>query len=262
VERWDVDLFVDQLDLAAPVFVLGVLFGSFANVLAYRIPLRQSIVHPASRCPNCGHTLSMKDLIPIASWVVQLGKCRYCQLPISVTYPVIELGMGCAWMVSWLTSQNLASALTSFLFWFVLLTITGSDLRYRLVPNALSYTSFLLLVVCVPLSGAHPITFSLLGAILGFASVYVIHIGTRRRGIGLGDAKLYLCIGSVLGPWLALLSFVIAAFAGSIVGIVLTLLGRLSRKEPIPFVPFIAIGVAVSMFFGSEFLTWYRGYFL
>lgn len=238
------------------LFVLGLVIGSFLNVVAYRLPRNESIVFPSSHCPQCGHALSATELIPILSWMFLRGRCRSCHAVISMVYPLIELITATLFVLSLHISSHWSARFAWCVFWMLLVAVVGTDLRYKRVPDILSKPGAVLLLMLSVLCGVQPWKQAVLGMLVCYAVLMGIHVLSGGH-MGRGDAKLYLSIGAMLGPWFGLESLMFASFAGTIVGIVLRIVGFLGRREPMPFVPYIVIGVIVEVFFGEAINQWY-----
>ena len=266
--------------MEALAFVLagvgGLLFGSFLNVVVYRVPRKESVVRPASRCTNCGHELSAVDNIPVLSWLILRGRCRYCGTPISIRYPAAELLTAAVWILAVARREQLAPPgtppggvgwqLLAFLpFLWVLVALSLIDLEHKLLPNKIVYPSVLvavpLLAVTAALGpGLDPWLRALLGGIAGAGGFLVVAL-ISPAGMGMGDVKLAGLIGLFLGylGWGRLALGFFASFAlGAISGIVLMLAGRAGRKTAIPFGPFMALGAVMSALAGETLLDLYR----
>ncbi|QQE77011.1 A24 family peptidase [Alicyclobacillus sp. SO9] len=247
------------------VFAYGSVFASFGSVVASRLPQKQSIVSPRSYCPNCKRSLNFFELIPIVSWLGLRGKCRSCSTPISIRHPAFELLGGCLWVATYLYVPGWPQRAVFAVFWLFLLVLVETDILYMKVPNVLTYPGVLIFFILTVLTGIQSVKMALIGFVVNFGLLFFLSIGTRGK-MGMGDAKLYGVIGVVLGPWAGLLSLVVAAFSGSVVGLTLRAFKLLKKRQYVPFVPHIAIGVIVSVFFGSQLLNWYiqlvlyRGY--
>lgn len=241
---------------AVIAFIFGVVVGSFLNVVAYRVPRGESVVAPRSNCPSCHTTLTFVDLLPVISWLTLGGRCRYCRVPISVRYPVIELITGALWAATVLWLPNWHVRVAWAVFWALLVSVLGTDLTAMRVPNLLSLPGAGLAMVLAPLCGVHGWGQTLLGAGVGAGVLFAIHL-LSRGNMGMGDVKLYLSIGALLGPLESIESLVIASLSGVIVGYGLRAVGWMQRREHMPFVPHIAIGVIVVAFFGPSLTHWY-----
>ncbi|HLU23489.1 MAG TPA: prepilin peptidase, partial [Bacillaceae bacterium] len=237
-------------------FLYGLLFGSFYNVVGLRVPKKQSIIRPRSACPSCGRTLSFLELMPVVAYVIQLGKCKHCGKRISPIYPIMELTTGLLFALAYIKigwSFELVIALTLI---SLLVIITVSDLTYMLIPDKvlLVFTGiFIIELIIEPLS---PWWDSLAGAAVAFIMLLAIAI-ISKGGMGGGDIKLFTVLGLVLGVKLVFVSFFFANLIGAIIGIIGMAIGKIERKKPIPFGPFIAIGTIIAYFFHKEIFTWY-----
>lgn len=238
-------------------FLYGLLLGSFFNVAGLRIPNKQSIVAPRSSCPRCHHTLTAGEPIPVVSYLLQGGKCRKCKARISPLYPFVELMTAILFTISPLLvgwSKELVIALTLISLFMILFV---SDIKFMIIPDkVLLFFAGLFIIerIFIPLT---PWWDSLIGAAAGFFLLYGIALLSRGKGMGGGDIKLFAVLGLVLGWKLVLLSFFLSCFVGSIVGVVGILIGKVKRKQPIPFGPSIMVGTLAAYFFGVELLRWY-----
>ena len=237
-------------------FIFGLVFGSFLNVVAYRVPRRESVRRPGSHCPACHHALAPADLVPLFSWLWLGGRCRYCNALIAVRYPVLELATGGLFAATYLTVPSWGMRLAWWFFWLLLMALVGTDLTSMRVPNVLSYPGAAVAVLLSSVSGVLGWGVAVTGALSGFAMVLVIHL-LSRGNMGMGDAKLYLTIGAMLGPLYTVESFVFASLSAAVIGLALRLSGLIGRRAYIPFVPHIAIGVVVTVFFGHSVTMWY-----
>ena len=238
--------------------VMGLAFGSFANVVVHRVPLKQSIVRPASRCPSCGVELRARDNIPVVSWLFLKGKCRNCGARISPRYPAIEIltavlfGLA-AWRIR--PSSDLIAYLP--LLW-VLVVLSFIDLEHKLLPNRIVVPSFVagvaLLGIAAALGpGLGAWVRALLGAAAGFGAFFVLAL-ISPRGMGMGDVKLSAVLGLALGymGWPRLLvGFFFSFLAGAVGGIALIAARRAGMKSEVPFGPYLALGTIVSVLFGG-----------
>ena len=231
--------------------VFGLVFGSFLTVLVYRLPRRQSVIAPRSACPRCGMQLGAVDNIPVVSYLVLRGRCRRCGASISPEYPLTELATALLFLAAALTFDDTYVAAVVALFLAVMLAAALIDLRHRIIPNRLTYPSLLLGAAAVALMSIWIPGVRVVPAVVGmlsFAGPLLIVALVSGRGMGMGDVKLAALIGLVLGS-LGLTYVAVAAGAavllGGIGGVVALLLGR-SRKDAIPFGPYLAAGAMVA----------------
>ncbi|WP_370324258.1 A24 family peptidase [Euzebya sp.] len=244
--------------------VLGLAFGSFANVVIHRVPEGRSVARPPSACPRCGTEIRPRDNIPVVSWLLLRGRCRDCGAPISPRYPVVELVCGAlfagtAW---WLASADPPDwwALPAMgLFVWMLLVVTVIDYETRRIPNALTYPltpALAVLLVVAALANGEPgrIVDVLIGGAGAFAFLLVLAL-INPRGMGMGDVKYAAFLGLGLG-YVGLGAVVIGIFGafliGSVISIGLIVTRLRGRKDMIPFGPFLSIGALLALLFGSQ----------
>jgi len=237
------------------LFIIGLIFGSFFNVVGLRIPKRESIIYPNSHCPNCQSFLSWKDNIPVISYILLKGKCRYCHVPISKIYPITEFSVGLLFMFAAYEMETndlvISLALISLL---TLATIT--DIHYFIIPNKLlSFFMGLFIIIRV----LHPLDTwydSLLGFLISYLLILLLII-ISRGGMGAGDMKFLAVIGFLTGTKIALLGFMFAILLGGLYGIYLLIIKRKNKSNYIPFGPFISIGILISYYYHNEIISFY-----
>jgi leader peptidase (prepilin peptidase) / N-methyltransferase len=235
--------------------LLGLVVGSFLNVVIYRVPLRRSVVWPASRCPACEEAIKPKDNVPLFSYALLRGRCRSCKGHISARYPAVEALTGflfAAAAYEFGVGYRLLSALVLI---SVLIALAGTDLEHRLLPNVIvgpaALAGFALSVLESPerwwlylLSAV-----AVAGGLLALALVY-------PGGMGMGDVKMGGMLGAFLGPYAALAVF-LGSLVGAIVGGLLMSSGKMGRRGHLPFGVFIALGGLVTLFVGHELWDYY-----
>ncbi len=256
-------------------FVAGASIGSFLNVVIYRLPAGLSLVHPPSRCPHCAHRLKSYDNVPVLGWLWLGGRCRYCRHPISIRYPVIEAATGFLFVAIALLTPDLPLIIGYCLFVSWLVALAVIDLDTLTLPNPLTSSGLIAgLVFQGSLGWWHEPTLAgigsqlmigVVGAVLGIWLFDVItlvgSIAFGQTAMGGGDAKLAAMMGAWLGWKLLLLSGFLACMLGAIVGGGAIALKLLSRRQPIPFGPFLALGAVLSLLFGNALLTAYVQFF-
>jgi leader peptidase (prepilin peptidase)/N-methyltransferase len=262
--------------------LLGLLLGSFFNVCIYRIPEGKSIVHPPSACPKCGHQLQPLDLIPIASWFFLGGKCRYCKEPVSPRYALVELLTAITFLVIYLRYGLSMNTLALLVLMSVLIIVFFIDLDHMIIPDELVLTGLVagaLLYVyqlLAPSRGWPAFTLQgapgtvrwfepLLGMVSSAAILFVVAligliIYKNDGAMGMGDVKVFLPIGLILGWRLSLLTLFGAIMLGGISGVILLVFKLKDRKAAIPFGPFIIVSAFIMSLFGYQLLNWYLGY--
>jgi leader peptidase (prepilin peptidase) / N-methyltransferase len=237
-------------------FIVGLVLGSFFNVVGLRVPKQESIIHPRSHCTICNRNLSPVELVPFFSYIFQAGKCKGCHTKISLIYPIMELVTAFLFAISfykfgWSPELVISISLSS-----LLVIITISDMKYMIIPNKILifFTGvFVVLRIFFPLE---PWWDTLLGGIIGFLLLFLIAV-VSKGGMGGGDIKLFAVLGILLGWKEVLLAFFFATFLGATIGIILLITGKVARKQKIPFAPFIAGGALLVYFFGQSFIKWY-----
>ncbi|MCX8032791.1 MAG: prepilin peptidase [Thermoleophilia bacterium] len=235
--------------------ILGLVIGSFLNVVVYRLPLNRSIVTPRSSCPACGHPIRWYDNIPIASWVILKGRCRDCKARISLRYPLVEaLTMIFFVLSSWRFGLT-GRVFVAWAFCAALIAISLIDLDHMIIPNRIVLPGAAIgLAASIALAPARWWVY--LVSAVGSAAFMFILVLIWPGGMGMGDVKMALFMGAVLGP--SVLVALFAAFLfGSVVGVSLIAMRKASRKSRLPFGPFLALGSLIGLFFGEAILHAY-----
>jgi len=250
--------------LAVLVAALGLAVGSFLNVVIWRVPRGESVVAPRSACPRCGVPIAARDNIPVVSWLVLRGRGRCCREPISIRYPLVELGTAVAFAAVALWA-GWSSSLPAWLYLAALsIALAAIDLDFRRLPDVIVKPSYVVLGV---LLGAGAILAGeprrLVGAAVGAAAVfafYLLIVLVYPPGMGWGDVKLSGMIGMALG-WLGWAALAVGAFAGflvgGLVGVALLLAGATGRKGKIPYGPWMIVGTWVGAVWGPPLASWY-----
>jgi leader peptidase (prepilin peptidase) / N-methyltransferase len=276
--------------IAATVFVLGLLIGSFLNVCILRIPREESIVLPASHCPACNAKIQPYDNIPVASWLILGGRCRNCKVSISWQYPIVELLTGLLFLSCYLcfgrnvedwTGVVLVAKWCVFAAILVILTIT--DIRERILPDKVNFLglgiglalSFFLapmdgtaawisrrLFDLPPPDAALAFGDALLGAAVASGLLWLVAEGyfrlRGREGMGLGDVKMMLMAGAFLGVQRGLLTILVGSLLGSVIGAAVIAIAKKDSDFELPFGTFLGAAAMLVVFFGSPALAWYR----
>ena len=244
-------------------FILGAVVGSFANVLIYRLPRRESIVSPGSHCPGCGKPIRWFDNIPLISYLILRGRCRSCGEIIPWRYPAVEMVNGLLYLGLAMRFGAGTAALVLAPFVTALLVITFIDMDHRIIPNVISYPGMAAGLGLSFLAGFPRPLDSVIGLLVGGGFLYLVATGyyliTKREGMGMGDVKLLGMIGAYLG-WQALpVTILLAAVTGSVIGLVAMRVQSEDRTYAVPFGPFLALGALAHIFFGKELILWYLG---
>jgi leader peptidase (prepilin peptidase) / N-methyltransferase len=236
---------------------VGAATGSFLNVVAYRLPRGDSLVHPRSRCPGCGTTIKAYDNVPVIAWVLLRGRCRSCHAPISARYPVVE-GLTAALAVAIvLTKHSLASAALGLALLIVLVPVALIDLDHRIIPNRITLPAAIAAIAIG--AGLRPsgLPEQLIAGAAGGGFLLLFALA-YPRGMGMGDVKLAAVLGLYLGRSVAV-ALLAGVLAATIVGAgVIAKKGvEEGRKTAVPFGPFLAFGGIVALFAGPPILAWY-----
>jgi len=261
----------------ATVFILGASMGSFLNVCISRWPAELSVVSPRSRCPRCERPIAWHENIPVLSWLLLRGKCRGCQLPISMQYPVVELLVALGWVGSVLHFGVTFEAIRVAVFGTVLFGIAVTDAKHYLIPDGFTLTG-LVLVFAAAIGGLFLNETSLfatpwaafLGACVGAGAITIIgwlaEVAMKREAMGFGDTTLMAVVGAALGPERALLTIIGGAFVGAtffllVVGPMIWVKSRRNGTEfafpDVPFGVFLAPAAMLALLWGDRLIAWY-----
>lgn len=246
--------------------VLGLVIGSFLNVVIWRVPRGESIASPPSHCPSCGNPVRPRDNVPVVSWLLLRGRCRDCKTQISRRYPLVELATGVVFAVM-AVRFGFDAVLPAFLYLAAVgVALWMIDLDVKRLPNAIVLPSYI--VAAVLLTGASAVTGEwgdLLRAVLGMAALYGFYFALAfiyPAGMGFGDVKLAGVLGLYLG-YLGWGEVVTGAFLGflfgGVVGIGLMVVRKAGRKSQIPFGPFMLAGALVAILWGGALADLYLG---
>jgi leader peptidase (prepilin peptidase)/N-methyltransferase len=248
-------------ELAA--FILGACIGSFLNVCIYRVPLAKSIVTPGSMCPHCGNPIRFYDNIPIFSYLWLRGRCRQCQAPVSLRYPLVELLTALLFTAVVIRFGVSVAAAIYMAFSAAMVTITFIDIDHRIIPDRISLPGIplcFLAALALPDMGWKA---ALIGILVGGGTLFVVAWGysmlTGKEGMGGGDIKLLAMIGALLGWQGVVFTIFLASLLGTVVGLGIMLYARSNMKLAVPFGPFLAAGALAFIFVGPELVTWYFG---
>lgn len=248
--------------LPSYIFILGLLIGSFLNVCIYRIPKGESVVLPPSHCTNCGNEIKWYDLVPVISYIFLRGKCRYCKEEISLRYPFIELITGVIFLALYI-EYGLSFTFLKYIILVVFLIVIGmidfdtTDVYFSTTISGSVTGAILVMVGFFYSHGSFSadIVPYILGAAVGGGTIAIIILITG--GMGWGDAEICLLCGIFLGFKYTLVMLFLAFIIGAVIGIILVITKRKSRKDYIPFGPFIALAGIISILFGEKLFVWY-----
>jgi len=244
--------------------IFGLLFGSFANVCVHRIPRRESVVSPGSKCPHCHKNIVWYDNIPVISWLLLKRKCRYCKNPISWRYPMLELSMALIWgLIAWhypLTPYPSLFFIQALVLVSMLWVLTLIDLETFLLPDVITLPGIVIGLLFAWQAGY--IIDATLGALIGYAVFWLVArmflLTTGREGMGQGDFKLLAMLGAFMGwqalPFIILLSSV----TGAIIGSVSLIVAKKGLQTEIPYGPYLAAAGIIWFFWAEPILHWYQ----
>jgi leader peptidase (prepilin peptidase) / N-methyltransferase len=240
----------------------GLIVGSFANVVVFRLPRGESLVWPGSRCPACRAPIRWYDNIPLLSYLALRGRCRACGQGISRRYPLVEALTAAVFVQSVLVFGVTLRAVASIVLATLLLIVFFIDLDHYIIPNKITYPGTVAgLVFTAALAGWRAAAAAALtGIALGAFFVLINALSARvlgEEGMGMGDAKLAVMIGAFLGWPIGMVAILLGVFAGGAIGIGLLALRLKGRREHIPFGPALAAGAAAALWWGPGLMHWY-----
>ncbi|HYW29904.1 MAG TPA: prepilin peptidase [Gemmatimonas sp.] len=265
------------LMLLLPAFVVGASIGSFLNVCIARWPADLSVIRPRSRCPKCERPIAWSENIPVVGWLLLRGKCRGCELPISIQYPAVELLVALGWVTCVLYFGPTFEALRVAVFGTVLLGIAVTDAKHYLIPDGFTVTGLVLVLVATLANffigeSSHFATPgpAILGACVGAGAITIIgwlaEVAMKREAMGFGDTTLMAVVGAALGPERALLTIVGGAAVGAVffvifVGPVVWIRSRRTGEEfafpDVPFGVFLAPAAMLALLWGDQAIVRY-----
>ena len=248
------------MNVAAAAFVLApaLALGSFLNVVVARVPARRSILRPPSSCGSCSREILWRDNIPVLSYVLLKGRCRHCEAPISVLYPLVELVAAALIVACVAVFGPTPEAALAAGFCAVLVTLSAIDIQLRIVPNRIVLPAAAVALVLHTAIDPSP---EWVVSALAAAGLLFVVVLAHPKGLGMGDVKLALLLGAVLGASVSV-ALMLGLFAALVPAAVLVSRhGAAARKMGVPLVPFLASGAVVSLFLGERILDAYLGLF-
>jgi leader peptidase (prepilin peptidase)/N-methyltransferase len=238
-------------------FLLGAVIGSFLNVVIYRLPEGISLVSPGSRCPQCGNAIRWYHNVPVLGWLVLRGRCRDCGEPISWRYPFVEALTGSLFLAAFVVEGLEPHTLLTMAFFAALVAVTFIDIDHFRIPDKIVLPGAVIGLVCsIALDPSHWWEY-LVAAVGGAAFLLVLGL-IWSGGMGMGDVKMALMMGAVLGSSIVV-AFFVAFLVGGVGGILLIALGIKGRKDRIPFGPYLAIGSVAAALVGDQIIEAYLG---
>lgn len=254
------------------IFILGLVVGSFLNVLIDRIPRDESILYGRSYCEHCKHKLAWYDLIPLLSFLILRGKCRHCLSHISFYYPFVELITGIFFLLIYNFSSGAGfsfvqqfsnySLLTLTYYLFItsaLIVIFFTDLKYGIIPDKILYPSIIISFLYIILNTKYLILPNLISGVAAFFFFLIIYLITKGRGMGFGDVKLVFFMGIFLGSPKIIYALYLAFLTGAFISLILILCGQKNMKSIIPFGPFLVFSTFIVLFFQEKIMQFFSG---
>lgn len=238
------------------LFLLGIVFGSFTNVLIDRLPRKESFLADRSYCEHCKHQLKWFDLCPLFSYLTLKGKCRYCHAPIPARLFLVEFLTGLSFVIVYLANPLLPISvlLLYFLSIIVLIAIFFIDYYHQIIPDSLLIFLLLITITILVLQNA-PILSNLVTGTVSFLAFFILFALTKGRGIGFGDVKFAFVIGLLLGFPSALIAFYAAFLTGAFISIILIVAKKKKfHGDTIAFGPFLVIGIGIAALFSHEII--------
>jgi len=269
------------------IFILGTVLGSFYNVCIYRLPLEMSVAYPPSRCSSCNHRLNYLDMIPIFSYFMLRGKCRYCKVKISPRYAIVELLTGLLFLLTYMQIGLKVELIFFLIFISFLIIITFIDIDHRIILDRFFLFGMILtlaylftpLITNISFSNSifseanniHtikdiPFKSSLIGALIGGGSLLLVDLIGRlvykKESIGLGDVKLMMWVGAFLGVKGVSVALLLAIWTAAIIGIIILRRnnGEKESDKYMPFGPFLSLGSLISLLFADKIINWYLSF--
>lgn len=239
------------------LILLGLIIGSFLNVLIYRMPIGKSIVKPRSYCPQCKKPIKFYDNIPVISFIILEGKCRGCKAKISLQYPLVEIFTAFTFWISYSFYFSISPIYTLFtiIFLCIMVVLAIIDFKHMILPDELTIGGgvlFLIYSFFNPLITYKDAFISAFGSALVFTLLYFFYLKVRKiEGLGFGDVKMMILLGAFLGVNRLLIALLLASLSGVIVGFIFIIFKGKDLKTKLPFGTFLGLGAYVSVFWGD-----------
>jgi leader peptidase (prepilin peptidase) / N-methyltransferase len=241
--------------------VLGLIVGSFLNVVIHRLPLGESIVSPPSRCPSCGARIGPMDNVPVVSWIVLGGRCRSCRARISARYPLVELANAVLWILVLRSAPSWGDAATGAFLVSSCLALLAIDYDFQILPDWITLPGIAAGLALSFVSVRRTPLEAVLGAALGAGGLFLLAFTYEKiagqEGMGLGDVKMLGMIGAFLGWKAVIVTIMLASMSGALVGVILLVARKGDKQYPLPFGTFLSAAALVASFFGDAWMDWY-----
>jgi leader peptidase (prepilin peptidase)/N-methyltransferase len=241
------------------IFVIGLLIGSFLNVVIYRMNDLHTVLATRSHCPHCKKEIKWYDLIPFVSFIILKTKCRSCGKPISWQYPLVELGTALIFMTLYLQFGNHFYTYFLMLISCFLIVIFVYDLLFSLIPDEMLWPAVIISAIYIAFTGGANILMSVYGVITTVGFLGIIYLLGKGKWMGLGDVKLAILLGLVTPFPSVFITLFFAFVIGSIYGLIMIAYKQKTFKSEVPFGPFLIVGLYISLFWGQKIIDWYLG---
>lgn len=243
------------------IIAFGLVWGSFLNVVIYRLPRGKSIVKPPSSCPHCQKRIKFYDNIPLLSYILLQGKCRYCQHKISFTYPLVEFLTPSCFVLLYVHYSLSFYFFASCLFTSALIVLCFIDFYHQILPDEITLPGLTLALIYSLFRPDLSLTQALVGAVVGSGFLLFIYgayyLLRRKEGLGMGDVTMMLMVGAYLGWLQAFFTLILASLAGALVGVFFILFKKKNLQYSLPFGTFLAPAAFFSLLWGEKILRAY-----
>jgi len=243
------------------IIAFGLVWGSFLNVVIYRLPRGKSIIKPPSSCPHCQKRIKFYDNIPLLSYILLKGKCRYCQQKISFTYPLVEFLTPSCFVLLYVHYSLIFYFFASCLFTSALIALCFIDFYHQILPDEITLPGLTLALIYSLFRPDLSLNQALVGAVVGSGFLLFIYgayyLLRRKEGLGMGDVTMMLMVGAYLGWLQAFFTLILASLAGALVGVFFILFKKKNLQYSLPFGTFLAPAAFFSLLWGEKILRAY-----
>lgn len=249
------------------IIIIGLVWGSFLNVVIYRLPRGLSLVKPPSSCPKCGRRIKWYDNIPVLSYILLGGKCRFCGAKISVVYPLVEALTAACFLLVYFYNLKFFDLqfFADCLFVSSLIALGFIDYFHQIIPDHISFPVLVLSLIYAPFRSDLNLRQALIGAVVGggfLLIVYLIYLFWRKKeGLGMGDVMMMLMVGAYLGLARTIFTLLLASVVGAVFGLLLMRFKKKDLQFALPFGSFIAPAAFVALIWGESIIAWYLSLF-
>lgn len=245
------------------IAVFGLVIGSFLNVLIFRIDNLKSVLKGRSKCMHCKHVLSSNDLVPLFSFLLLRGRCRYCHKKLSWQYPIVEASTALVFALLYVKFYSFPLAILFYAVIFsALIVVFVHDLKTQYIPERFVYFTVVLLLLGGAYFGKMSYGNMLLGGLVGGGIPAVLVLVSREKWMGAGDIGVGLVLGLLLGFPTAIFGFFLSTLLGSVVGVTYVYLNKKTIKTSIPFAPYLVTAALISLLWGQSVMNWYFNSFI